>query len=105
MASVVGTLVGSKDFYMDCMVSATFVAGQVVVREATASNVGELASPASTTTCADGVGVLTDAVTSATTPNQEFNAVVPVSSTLENVARVMCSPFQIMRFRIAGGAT
>lgn len=112
MAYVSGTLVGSKDFLLDFYASAAFVAGQLVVREATASNIGEAANPAGTgsgglTDTIDILGIATDAATSNTSPTREPGSLLvsPTLAGLENLVRVQVNPFAIYRFQVAGGAT
>lgn len=102
MAMPVGTIVGEKDFFMDFFLSAALVAGQLVIREATASDTGEIEDP-TTTAAADAVGVSMDAVAYDATP-ETYEPGAPSRYSLENMARIMCNPFQIIRFQILGGA-
>ncbi len=109
MAVAVGNVVGEKSFILDFYASAglTGTAGQMVVREATATNIGEATNPASATSMTDVVGVLIDPTTSQTAPTKEPGTLLFAVSAglpaLENIARVDCGPFNIFRFPIAGG--
>lgn len=106
MARAVGSLVGTKDFLSDFLVSAAVVASQILVREATASNAGEAADPSGTTTATDCLGCATDQATYSATPTQNPGAFwPPTAGTLENLVRIEINPFAIYRFPIAGGAT
>lgn len=100
MAMPIGSFVGSKSPAQNFWPSAAMVAGQVVVREATASNAGEAASPASVTSVLNMLGVATDAVTFTATPTAE-----PSEVTQNDIVRVIAGPFEVTRFKIAGGAT
>ena len=100
MAMPIGSLVGHKSPAMNFLASAALVAGQVVVREATASNTGEAATAASTTSVVNMLGVVVDAVTYTATPTVE-----PSEVTQQNIARLVAGPFEVYRFKIAGGAT
>lgn len=104
MATAVGTLVGSKAFLMDFYNSGALVAGQVVVREATASNKGEATNPSSTTSVTDMLGVLIDAAASVNTPTREPGTLLFATTGLENIARLDANPFAIYRFQVAGTA-
>jgi hypothetical protein len=104
MATAVGQLVGSKSFLMDFYNSAALVAGQVVVREATASNIGEATNPSSTTSVTDMLGVLVDAASSNAAPTKEPGTLLFATTGLENIARLDVNPFAIYRFQIAGTA-
>ena len=111
MARAIGSLAGAKDYLTDFFVSAAVVSSQLLVREATASNLGEVASPAGTgsgglTDTLDIMGTSTDAATSVTSPTVEpgRNLVVAAGG-LENIVRVESNPMAIYRFKVAGGAT
>lgn len=103
MASIVGDLVGAKNFFMDFFVSAAVVAGQLLEIEDTVSDTGEVGDP-TTTSLIDGVGVSSEAVVHDTTPETHEPGSLSRYS-LENVARVLINPFQIIRLQILGGAT
>lgn len=103
MASVVGDLVGSKNFFMEFFVSAAVVAGQLLEIEDTTTDAGEVGDP-TTTSLIDGVGVSSEAVTSDLTP-ETYEPGSPSRYSLENVARILINPFQIIRLQILGGAT
>lgn len=116
MAHVVGSLVGSLGYPVDFFVSAAVVARQVLVREATAANVGEVADPAGNgsgglTDVVDMVGVAMDAATSQTSPTVDprygyGGALLNVAAGgLENLVRVEINPFAVYRFPISGSAT
>lgn len=116
MANTVGSLVGDKGFLSDFFVSAAVVAGQVLVREPTASNVGEVANPAGTgssglTDVVDMVGIAQDAATSNTSPTVDprydkgGRMLVVAAGGLENLVRVEVNPFAIYRFPISGSST
>src|SRR3990167_2461133 len=116
MASVVGSLVGEKGYLADFFVSAAVVARQVLVREATASNTGEVADPAGTgsgglTDVVDMVGIAQDAATQDTTPATDprydygGRMLQEAAGGLENLVRVEINPFAIYRFPISGAAT
>jgi len=106
MARSVGSLVGTKDYLADYLVSAAVVVSQILVREATASNAGEAADPSGTTAAVDCLGCATDAATYTATPTQNPGAFwPPTSGTLENLVRVEVNPFAIYRFPVSGGAT
>lgn len=111
MAYVVGSLVGEKTFLMDFFVSAAVVVGQVLVRETTGANRGEVADPVSTgatglADIVDMVGVAQDAATSVASPTVEPGRLLQVAAGgLENLVRVVANPFAIYRFQISGGAT
>lgn len=110
MATVVGSVVGEKGFLADFFVSAAAVAGQVLIREATATDVGEVADPASEISVIAMVGVAHNAASFDATPaddprydkgsDKRINA---TAGTIENIVRVEINPFAIYRFRIAGG--
>ncbi len=102
MANAVGQLVGGKTFLLDLYNSAALVAGQVVVREATASNKGEATNPSSTTSVTDMYGVATDAASSANAPTKEPGTLLFATTGLENLVRVDASPYTIYRFAISG---
>lgn len=99
-AMAVGSWVGSKSQAMNLLLSASLVAGQVVVREATASNAGEATNPASATSVLDMFGVAQDAATYTAAPTSEPNEV-----TQANIVRLIVAPFEVFRFKIAGGTT
>lgn len=105
MARAIGSLVGSKDYLADYLVSAAVVVSQILIREATASNAGEAADP-TTTAAADCLGCATDQATYTATPTQNPGAFwPPTAGTLENLVRIEVNPFAIYRFPISGGAT
>ncbi len=99
-AAPVGAWVGGKSQAMNLFCSAALVAGQVVVREATVSNVGEATNPVSTTSVTDMLGIATDATTSVTAATIE-----PSEITQQNIVRLIVGPFEVYRFKIAGGTT
>ena len=101
MAYVAGDLVGSKQFLMDFLISAALVAGQLIMRETTASETGEVLA-ATTTSFVDAIGVCVDAATYSTTPTAEPGALS--SYGIQNLVRVACNPFQIIRLEIKGTA-
>ncbi len=104
MASVVGSFSGGKSFLADYFASAALTAGQVAVREATASNIGEATNPSSTTSVTDVVGVLLDQATSNTAPTKEPGLLLVVTTGgLENIVRVDSNPLAIFRFIVSGG--
>lgn len=109
MARVISSVVSSKSYPLDYFPTAAVVAGQVLVREATASNAGEAADPAGTgsggvTDVLDMLGLAGNASTVDTTPAQEpgRNLIVTAGG-LENLVRVLADPFAVYRFQIAGG--
>ena len=105
MAIAVGTIVGAKSFLQDFYASAAFVAGTVVVREATVANLGEAAAPSSTTSATDVLGVTTEPVTSVVGPTREPGSLLlAAAGGLENIVRVDTCPFTIFRFQYSGGA-
>jgi hypothetical protein len=85
---------------MNFLASASLVAGQVVVREATASNAGEAATCASTTSVLNTLGIATDAVTYTILLGAEPNEI-----TQANIVRLIAGPFEVYRFKIAGTST
>jgi len=109
MAYVVGSLVGEKGFLADFFVSAAVVVGQVLVREPTNTNRGEVADPVGTgsgglTDVVDMMGVAQDAATSVESPTVEPGRLLQVpAGGLENLVRVEINPFAIYQFQIAGG--
>lgn len=111
MARAIGSLVGSKDFLMDFFVSAAVLASQLLVREPTVTQLGEVHDPAGTgsggaTDVIDVVGTATDSATSQTSPTMPPGTLLQVAAGgLENIVRVEANPFAIYRFKIAGGAT
>lgn len=115
MATTAGSLVGEKGFLADFFVSAAVVAGQVLVREATASNTGEVADPVGTgvgglADVVDMVGVAQDAATLDTTPATDprydygGRMLQVAAGGLENLVRVEINPFAIYQFPISGAA-
>lgn len=100
MGAVIGTLVGAKDFGLDYLPSAAVIAGQLLVRVVTQTDTGEVRDPASTTSILDVAGIAAEAATYNTTPTAEPNNI-----TQANLVRVLCNPFAIYRFKIAGGTT
>lgn len=111
MARAFSSLVGSKDYLTDFFVSAAVVSSQLLVREPTASAIGEVHDPAGTgsggvTDTADVIGTATDAATSNTSPASNPGALLVVAAGgLENLVRVETNPFAIYRFPVSGGAT
>lgn len=110
MAHVVGSLVGEKGFLADFFATTAAVAGQVLIRDATMTNAGEVADPASETSVLAMVGVAQNAATVDTTPAADprydlGGNLLYVQGSLENIVRVEINPFAIYRFPIAGGAT
>ena len=114
MAYVINALTGNHNYLVDFFVSAAVVAGQVLVREATASNVGEVADPVGTgsgglTDVVDVLGIAQDAATSDTTPATDprygygGRLLQVAAGGLENLVRVEINPFAVYRFAIAGG--
>lgn len=115
MATVVGSLVGEKGFLADFFVSAAVVAGQVLVREATAANTGEVADPAGNGSggladVVDMVGLAQDAATQTTTPTVDprydygGRMLQVAAGGLQNLVRVEINPFAVYRFAISGAA-
>jgi hypothetical protein len=100
MAMPVGSFVGSKSPAMNFLASASLVAGQVVVREATVGNAGEAATCASTTSVLNTLGIATDAVTYTAALGAEPNEI-----TQANIVRLIAGPFEVYRFKIAGSGT
>ncbi len=116
MATVEGSLVGDKSYLVDFFVSAAVVARQVLVREPTAANNGEVANPVGTGSggladVVDMVGVAQDAATTQSAPTVDprygyGGALLNVAAGgLENLVRVEINPFAIFRFPISGAAT
>lgn len=115
MATVEGSLVGQLSYLVDFFVSAAVVARQVLVREPTVANAGEVANPVGTgsgglTDVVDMIGVAMDAATSQNTPTVDprhgyGGALLNVAAGgLENLVRVEINPFAIFRFPISGAA-
>lgn len=111
MARAIGSLVGGKDFLSDFLVSKAFIAAQIVVKETTTTDPGEVDDPAGTgsggvTDTADVLGCTTDQATYSATATQNPGAFwPPTSGALENLVRIEVNPFAIYRFPVAGGAT
>jgi hypothetical protein len=106
MGTAIRTLDGGNDYYLDFMVKETIAAAQALVREATATAIGEVADPASTTAAADFIGCAAHAVTFNATPTVDVNYPRILSNySLENLVRVLVNPMTIWRFPISGGAT
>ncbi len=105
MAYSVGSLVGTKDFLMDFYASAALVAGQLVVREATASNIGEATNPSSTSSATNVLGVVIDPASSQTSPTKEPGTLLFATTGLENLVRIDVNPFAILRFQASGSST
>lgn len=100
------TLDGGDFYHQEFFVAEAITAAQALVREATATNVGEVADPGSATAAADFIGCATSAVSFNATPTVEPNYPKNLSSyTLENLVRVLVNPLTIWRFPISGGAT
>lgn len=110
MAMTVRALTGGTGFLLDFFVSAAVVAGQVLITETTASNLGEVMNP-TTTAAADCVGIAQDAATSVGSltvdPRYDLGGKLlnVAAGGLENLVRVEVDPFMVYRFPIAGGAT
>ena len=115
MAITVRSLTGETGFLLDFFVSAAVVAGQVLVREATASNTGEVADPVGTgsgglTDVVDVVGLAQDAATLDTTPATDprydygGRLLQVAAGGLENLVRVEVNPFAVYRFPVSGAA-
>lgn len=111
MAVAVRCLTGGTGFLMDFFVSAAVVAGQALVIETTASNMGEVMNPGSVTSAADMVGIAQEAATSngslTVDPRYDLGGKLlnVAAGGLENLVRVEVDPFMVYRFPIAGGAT
>jgi hypothetical protein len=110
MATVAGSLIGGHGYIADFFVSAAIVAGQVVNREPTATDDGEVQSPTGVTSALDCVGIAQNAATSDTTPATDprydlGGNLLFVANSLENLVRVEINPFAIYRFPISGSAT
>lgn len=100
MAMPVGSFVGTKSPAMNFLLSASLVAGQFVVREATASNAGEAATCASTTSVLNTLGIATDAATYTVSLGAEPNEI-----TQANIVRLIGGPFEVYRIKMAGSST
>ena len=110
MAHVVASLVGEKGFLADFFATTAAVAGQVLIRDGTMTNAGEVANPASVTSAIAMVGVAQNATSVDTTPAADprydlGGNLLYVQGSLENIVRIEINPFAVYRFPIAGGAT
>ena len=108
MATVESSLLAGHGYMADFFVPAAVVAGQVLIREATATDVGEVADPATTTSAIAMVGVAQNAATFDATPSADprydlGGNLLFVANSLENLVRVEINPFAVYRFPIAGG--
>ena len=108
MATVESSLLAGHGYMADFFVAAAVVSGQVLIREATATNVGEAADPASVTSVIAMIGVAQNAATSDTTPTADprydlGGNLLFVANSLENLVRVEINPLAVYRFPIAGG--
>ena len=108
MATVESSLLAGHGYLADFFVPAAVVAGQVLIREATATNVGEVATPASTTSVIAMVGVAQNAATFTAAPTADprydlGGNLLFVANSLENLVRVEINPLAVYRFPIAGG--
>ena len=109
MATVESSLIAGHGYIADFFVPAAVVAGQVLIREATATDVGEVADPASVTSVIAMVGVAQNAATSDTTPTADprydlGGNLLFVANSLENLVRVEINPLAVYRFPISGAA-
>ena len=99
MGTWVRTLDGGNGYFLDFLVKEAITAGQVLVREDTATQPGEVEDP-STTAAPDFIGCASSAATYNAAPTAEPNRI-----TRENLVRVIVNPLSIWRFPISGGAT
>jgi len=83
---------------------ATVVAGQVLIRNADATTAGEVENP-TTTAAADFMGLALSAVTYSTTQATFDGFPGYRQSGEEGTVGVIFDPFQVLKFRVSGGAT
>lgn len=110
MAYVVKVLgIQSGEYFSDYMLDANCLAGAVALRSAAVASAGEVVD-ATTTAAANAIGLYSDSVT--------YTAVTSLTSGLQSPfgllggnelfgmqCRIINHPLQIVRFKIAGGAT
>lgn len=105
MGSPIRDLAGGNWYWLEYFVSEAITAGQALVLESTATDVGEVQDP-TTTTAVDFVGCADTAVSFTATPTGEPAGVRTIGdSTPENLVRLPVNPFLIWEFLLSGGAT
>jgi hypothetical protein len=100
MATWSRTIGGGEDYFLDFFIGATTTAGGAVVRAIAAASHAEIEDPADVNSLDLAIGVTPEAVTYNATPTTEPAV---KGFTIENMARVMCSPHAIWRFPASGG--
>lgn len=91
-------------FTRDYKLDASCVSGAVAVRSTSTSSAGEVVD-ASTTDFSRAVGLYAETATYTAAPVAGNENTIPRLTGLEGMARIICHPFAIAEFRVAGGAT
>lgn len=95
------------DYFSDYMIDATCVAGAAAIRSTSTSSAGEVVD-ATTTGAVNAVGLYGEDVTYTATPasgslSSPFGLLAG-NETLGAIARIINHPFQVVRWRVSGGA-
>lgn len=105
MGSPIRDLSGGGWYWLEYFVSEAITAGQALVLESTATDVGEVQDP-TTTTAVDFVGCADTDVSFNAAPTGEPAGVRTIGElTPENLVRLPVNPLLIWEFLVSGGAT